>query len=454
MTIVPAGVPAPAPDGRRRAAAVVALASLALALLVLATGAFERWEALVAALLTTALGIVSGWYALTRRGTTRVVALGLGAGALLLVVAIMVTSRSIGVLLAAGVLGAVSVVAAEVALGHGRPARSVRAAPAARRPVLIMNLRSGGGKADSFDLPGQCRARGIEPLVLEPGTDLTALAEQAVADGADLLGMAGGDGSQALVAAVAARHGIPFVVVPAGTRNHFALDLGLDRSDVVAALDAYTDGVDVRVDLGEVNGRPFVNNASMGVYAEIVQSEQYRDAKVATAASILPDLLGPDARPLPLRLSTPEGDEVTGAQLLLVSNNPYLLRTLRGAGTRPRLDSGLLGVLVVSVRGRADAENLAALDRAGHVERFTGWREWTTPRLVVRCEVPVPIGLDGEASILPAPLEFVVRPGALTVRVPRPVAERPRSQAVRITAPSTLIQLWDVACGRPPVPAG
>jgi diacylglycerol kinase family enzyme len=268
--------------------------------------------------------------------------------------------------------------------------------------------------------------------------------------GADVLGMAGGDGSQALVAAVAARHGLPFVVVPAGTRNHFALDLGLDRADVVGALDAYTDGVDLRIDLGEVNGRPFVNNASMGLYAQIVQSAEYRDAKVATAASILPDLLGPGAPPPPLRFTTPEGDDVTGAQLLLVSNNPYRLRSLRGAGTRVRLDGGVLGVVAVSVGGPVDAEALAALELAGHVERFTGWREWTTPRLVVRSEQPVPLGLDGEALTLLAPLEFVVRPGALTVRVPRRVAETPRSGVVRVTEPSTLRELWEVANGRPP----
>jgi len=110
--------------------------------------------------------------------------------------------------------------------------------------------------------------------------------------------MAGGDGSQALVASVASQHRIPFVVVPAGTRNHFALDLGLDRADVQGALDAYEDGVDTVVDLAEINGRVFVNNASMGVYAKIVQSGDYRDAKVHTAAAMLPDLLGRRRRPL------------------------------------------------------------------------------------------------------------------------------------------------------------
>lgn len=119
------------------------------------------------------------------------------------------------------------------------------AIPAARRashPVLIMNPRSGGGKAERFHLAEECRTRGIEPIV-------------------------------------AARHRIPHVVVPAGTRNHFALDLGLDRDDVVGALEAFGEGVERRVDLAEVNGRVFVNNASLGLYAKIVQTPEYRDAK-------------------------------------------------------------------------------------------------------------------------------------------------------------------------------
>ena len=128
----------------------------------------------------------------------------------------------------------------------------------------------------------ECRLRGIEPVVLGPGDDLVALAEAAAAGGADVIGMAGGDGSMSLVAGVAARHGVPMVVVPAGTRNHLAMDLGLDRGDVVGALDAFGAAVERAVDLGDVNGRPFVNNVSLGLYAQIVRSPEYREAKVET----------------------------------------------------------------------------------------------------------------------------------------------------------------------------
>jgi diacylglycerol kinase family enzyme len=116
--------------------------------------------------------------------------------------------------------------------------------------VLLINPHSGGGKAERFGLAQECRARGIEPVVLRPGEDVVALAEDAVASGAEVIGMAGGDGSLALVAGVAARHRVPMVVVPAGTRNHLAMDLGVDRGDVVGALDAYGAAVERAVDLG------------------------------------------------------------------------------------------------------------------------------------------------------------------------------------------------------------
>ena len=197
-----------------------------------------------------------------------------------------------------------------------------RAVPAAARPVLIVNPRSGDGKAERFGVVRECQARGIEPAVLGPGDDLVQVAEAAIAGGADVLGMAGGDGSQALVAGVAARHGVPMVVVPAGTRNHLAMDLGLDRGNVVGALDAFGAAWERPVDLGDVNGRPFINNVSLGLYAQIVRSPEYRDAKIETTVSMLPQLLGPGSRPFDLRFAGPAGEPHTRAHVVQVSTTP------------------------------------------------------------------------------------------------------------------------------------
>ena len=237
------------------------------------------------------------------------------------------------------VLLAVSAIAARYALrpgGHDRRPASGATVAAPSHPVLIMNRWSGGGKVEKFGLVEECRRRGIEPVVLERGDDLLQLAADAVDRGADVIGMAGGDGSQALVASVAADRGVPHVCIPAGTRNHFALDLGLDRDDVVGALDAFGEAVERRIDLATVNGRVFVNNASMGVYAKIVQSPEYRDAKLKTAAAMLPGhARDRGAEPFDLRFAGPDGEQLATAHVILVSNDPYQLDHLDGRGTRP-----------------------------------------------------------------------------------------------------------------------
>jgi hypothetical protein len=94
-----------------------------------------------------------------------------------------------------------------------------------------------------------------------------------------------------LVAGIAAEHNLPLLVISAGTRNHFALDLGLDREDPSRCLDALRDGVELQVDLGVIADRPFVNNASFGAYAAVVQSPAYRDDKTRTTLDQLPGLL-------------------------------------------------------------------------------------------------------------------------------------------------------------------
>jgi diacylglycerol kinase family enzyme len=439
------------PSPGRRAAALLALAAAIAAVLYLVLSALDRWNVLVAGVISLALVVLGGWYALSRTGPIRALAGVLAVIGLVGLVVVMVATGSVRVILIGGALALLAVAAAGYALPVPLPHRTSESARPATHPVLLMNLKSGGGKAERFRLVEECHRRGIEPIVLTPGADLLELAEDAVARGADLIGMAGGDGSQALVASVASRAGIPHVVIPAGTRNHFALDLGLDRDDVVGALDAYTDGVDHAIDLAEVNGRTFVNNASMGVYARVVQSAEYRDAKMRTAAAVLPEILGPRATPMDLAYTLPSGEQASTAQLILVSNNPYNLHDLRAAGTRPAIDGGVLGVVALRVAGAADAERLTALESVGQVRRFRGWDEWTATEFEVRSAGQVEIGVDGEALSLPAPLRFTIRPNALTVRLPRTAAAvSPAARQVRMADRATLAALWRVAMGREP----
>jgi diacylglycerol kinase family enzyme len=437
-----------------RVAAVVAL--LAPVAMVIVVAVALAGDLAIAVLAVGLVVVVSGtlWFALTRRGSRRAAGATLAglAGAGLIVV---LATHWQGVLVLVGLILLLAVfgLAARYALGRTKEAathgEAVAFVPveAAGSAVLIINLKSGGGKAERFDLAAAARRQGVEPIVLQGGDDLLDLAEGAIERGAQVVGMAGGDGSQALVATVAARRDVAYVCVPAGTRNHFALDLGLNRDDVVGALDAFTDAVERRIDLARVNDRVFVNNASLGVYAKVVQSDAYRDAKLETWTRMLPDLLGPDAEPIDLEFTAPDGSLCDDAPLVLVSNNPYRLTSLAGAGTRARLDTGLLGVVAARVRTPADASKLVALEMVGQVGRFSGLVSWRILEFEVRSEGPVEVGLDGEALVLAPPLRFTSMPGALRVRLPRAVGLAPGVRDAALTA-DNLGALLRVAVGR------
>ena len=288
------------------------------------------------------------------------------------------------------------------------------AMPPARHPYLIMNPRSGGGKVEKFDLKRKAEALGAEVFLFggpEP-VDVIEVAREAVASGADLLGVAGGDGTQALVAGIAAEHGLPFVVISAGTRNHFALDLGLDREDPSACLAALSDGVELRVDLGVINGQTFVNNASFGAYAEIVQSPAYRDDKRNTTLDLLPDMLGGHRG---ARLSAQaDGTQIDRPQALLVANNPYGTGDIAGLGRRARLDRGILGVVGVTVSSAGQAVGLL---RGRHA---AGLKVLTTKQIKITADTPqIPVGVDGESIVMSTPVICTISPGALRVWVPR-----------------------------------
>jgi diacylglycerol kinase family enzyme len=315
--------------------------------------------------------------------------------------------------------------------------------------VLLMNPRSGGGKVERFHLVEEARRRGIEPVVLGPGDDLLQLAEQAVARGADVIGMAGGDGSQALVAGVAMTHDVGFVCVPAGTRNHLAMDLGLDRDDVPGALDAFGEAVERRIDLGLVGDRMFVNNAALGLYAKIVQSPAYRDRKMGTALDLLPQMLGPDAAPFDLRFTGPDGTAHDSAHLILVSNGRYELGQAEGFGSRRRIDAGNLGIIAARLQSAQDLARLARTQASGRPRRPPGWLEWTDTTFEVRSGGPVEIGIDGEALLLDPPIRFRIVPGALRIRIPRSAPGYSPAAAAPVPGRSTITALLQTAAGRP-----
>ena len=413
-----AGTPAHATRGQRWLARLAFIAAAAAVAVVLLSGALKSVTALLVGFAGLAIGCAAAWWFLAHRGIVRWLACAVLVAAPVAVIVVYAVAGLLWEIALSVVLAAAAVAAGRAALSSGRsPARPREdAAAPQRQPFVIMNPRSGGGKVGKFGLQDKAAALGAEVALLEgPGVvDVAALARQAVDRGADLLGVAGGDGTQALVAGIAAARDIPMMVISAGTRNHFALDLGLDRDDPASCLSALTDGVELRIDLGLIGNRTFVNNASFGAYAQVVQSPAYRDDKSGTALQMLPDLLtGHQGAHLVVRV---DGQVILdGPQAVLVSNNPYETGDIAGLGRRARLDQGVLGVVGVKIETAAQAAGL--LRKAQRSRNVT---MLTAREVVIDADQPqIPVGIDGESVLMPTPVHCTIRPLSLRVRVPR-----------------------------------
>src|ERR1700745_2287527 len=325
---------------------------------------------LAVGLVGAVVSLAAAYFFLSRRGVWRWLSLAVFVLTPFAVIAVFALRNLLWVAVVAAAIWLLASMTARLALVRDHPDWRMPehpAEPPARHPYLIMNPKSGGGKVEKFDLKSKAEERGADVFLIDGSepVDVAKVARQAVANGADLLGVAGGDGTQALVAGIAAEHGLPFVVISAGTRNHFALDLGLDREDPTRCLSALADGVELRVDLGVINGQTFVNNASFGPSAEIVETPAYRGDKMGTTLNLLPDLLqGHRGAQLAAQV---DGTRIDAPQALLVSNNPYGTGDLAGLSRRARLDGGTLGVVGVTVRTAGQAVDLLRGSRADGV---------------------------------------------------------------------------------------
>lgn len=425
-----------------RLAAIGSLVLGVLALVIAAEIAADEFpRGLVVVGLLILAGVLAG-LGLISRGWIRIGAWFLGA---------LVVGFTFGVFLESGWNLAEGLLVALMAAGSfalARRAYSVRVplpeVVAPERPVLFFNPKSGGGKAEEFDLASEAEARGYRAVELTKGADLSQLVQAEVDAGADALAMAGGDGSQAVVAEIASEHGLPYACIPAGTRNHFALDLGVDREDVVGALDAFVDGGERLVDLAEVNGRVFVNNVSLGLYAEAVQKDEYREAKIKTLLDTVPDVLGPGGDLPELDWQSPSGKKHHSGAAILVSNNQYRLGKAVGSGTRPKIDDGKLGIAVL-------ADPVAAGHRLRKLQK--PWRDWSAPTFEVGADEQVAAGIDGEAAMLEPPLKFKIRPGVLRVRIARQHPGASPSAAIPDGFLNVTRGLFRIALGKSPADA-
>jgi diacylglycerol kinase family enzyme len=399
----------------------------------------KSFTMLAVGLAGAAVSLAAAFFFLSRRGVWRWLSLAVFVLTPIAVIAVFALRNLLWVAVVAAAIWLLASMTARLALARDHtdwrmPERP--AEPPARHPYLIMNPKSGGGKVEKFDLKRKAEALGAEVFLIDGSepVDVAKVAREAVAQGADLLGVAGGDGTQALVAGIAAQHGLPFVVISAGTRNHFALDLGLNRDDPSACLGALSDGVELRVDLGMINGQVFVNNASFGAYAEVVETPAYRGDKLNTTLNLLPDLLQ-GQRGARLSARAEDDTEFRSPQALLVANNPYGTGDIAGLSRRARLDAGLLGVIGVKVRNVQQAVDLLRGRRA------VGVRVLSTKKIEITADAPqIPVGVDGEALSMSTPVVCTTSPAALRVWVPR---DRPG--IVPPKPPINWARLWHLA---------
>ena len=431
---------------RQRALAILALIADVLLLIAVLAFLLNNGVQLVIALLGLALAVGGGWWMVTEEMPRRGFGVGgLVVGFILIVLAILrAASNTDQGLLRITILAALLAIAGAAARAalvpdlHALDEKLAGNRWRPKHPVLICNPWSGGGKVEKFGLLERARDLGVETVLLDHGLDLEQLARDAIAAGADCLGMAGGDGSQALVASIAIEHDIPFVCVTAGTRNHFALDLGLDRDDPRGSMNAFHDAVERRIDYATVGDRLFVNNVSLGVYATIVQQDSYRKAKRETSMALLPEILGSTAEPFDLQFATLDGTEVDGAFLIMVSNNPYVLGPSVDVSQRRSLQTGALGVFAVNAASGTEAARLMARSAVGLRGRDPGWHEFTCEAFEVRSRAGSTFaGVDGEALDMPTPLRFRIHPRGMRVLVPESnleIAARRRARNVSLGA--------------------
>ena len=286
-----------------------------------------------------------------------------------------------------------------------------------KHPVLIINPHSGSGKAAKIGLVDSAKMLGIETVVREKGQKLGKLAKTAVDNGCDHLIISGGDGSLARIAKVAIKRDVPFSCVPCGTRNHFAMDLGLDRSDPAKALDAAFGGVEVKVDVGRIGGKLFLNNVSFGIYANAIAETGYREHRAESMMEAVEQgVVDPDSQ---FSVEDPDGVVHDEIGVLMASNNPYRFIGPPDFAGRARLDTGTLGIVLTD---RVEDEHVDF--KHGQVKR------WDTPSLTVNStEKKVPAGIDGSLHKMKAPVDIHIDHQALRVVLPTELVEREISES-------------------------
>jgi diacylglycerol kinase family enzyme len=307
------------------------------------------------------------------------------------------------------------------------------APPAARRALVIVNARAGGGRDASVaqDLRGQFAAAGLqaEVALLQDGDDIASLVARARAEGLGLVVAGGGDGTQGAVAAQLAGTGIVQGVLPLGTLNHFARDLGVPLA-LDDAIRTIAQGRVLQVDVGEVNGHVFINNSSLGLYPEIVRERELQQQRLGkgkwrSLASATLHALERHAG-LAVRVDAEEGDaQLHRTPFVFVGNNRYGMEGFR-IGARASLQGGELALYIARRRGRLGLLVLAWRALLRRLQQDVDFELLTGGAFVVSTRhARIRVATDGEVAMMDSPLHYRIRPGALRVLVPAAQPQAP-----------------------------
>jgi diacylglycerol kinase family enzyme len=247
-------------------------------------------------------------------------------------------------------------------------------------------------------------------------------ARQAAQSGVPMVVVGGGDGTAGAVAAALLGTETCMAVLPAGTRNHLARDLGMP-ADLNEAIRAIASGVSRTIDVGEVNGLAFVNNASIGIYPFIVQ-ERDRHLRFGWTKGLATLRAGLEMlrqfRPVRVRIAAEGAFNTYKTPFVFVGNNEYTM-SLFAMGQRACLDAATLSLYTANVTRRFGLLRLAALALLGRLDQASDFRQRCVPEAWLDSRWRrLRIALDGEIHTMTPPLHFRVRPAALRVRVPGP----------------------------------
>lgn len=442
-------------DLRWRILAILALLGygaimfLLLVLVLRNPGLLALWAA-------TTLGLMySAWLSFTGRGKRlRQGKLLLGLFGIAWVLELLLIAREPGNIRTIILIGLVSslyiVVVAILRREYWKTRREsnskVNSAPQFKKPYLIINPKSGGGRATKARLSEHAQKLGITTIVLSKGDNIEALARKAVKDGADVLGVSGGDGSIGAVAKVAIEQDLPIVVLAGGTRCHFARDLGLNPKEIVDGLAGFV-GTERKIDVGDINGRIFLNNASFGLYADIVDNPDYRDNKIAVSRAVLQDILAGKKPGYPLKFRHGKKSFSSVVQIL-VGVNRYKTVQLLELGARDQLDKGVLQVTAITKLSDQLVRQMLkvlSVDFSGDIKKVSGVEQWDAKTFQVSGSKRIVVGVDGEREEYTSPITVTVRPGALRIFVP---SEGVRQRPLKAASTKFVRRLWQAVAGK------